>query len=396
MPRFPIILSLLLFCATGSSTLNAQSVADPLAPPEGIGPDLRAAYESGRLIFNGHWRPSGTDGPDDLEGLGPLYNRISCASCHSAGGRGKPPGGPGENFLTALVRVGVVAEDGKVSPHPVFGHQIQDRAVPGTKPEAELSLKWRYTKGRFPDGTPYELREPDLTIIPDPGPDARWSIRIAQPLHGVGAFAHAVPGPDDTGRFGWKAGMPSLAAQNASALSQDMGITSLYFPEPVCPSQSATCGDNPDEVGGVRLNLLTLFTELLPPPAPSQHRNARGEMLFMKIGCGSCHIPEIPLRTGPERLNAYTDLRRHNMGEGLDDGLPEGAAASNEWRTAPLWGLGAVLADDPRAPLLHDGRARGAEEAILWHGGDAARARHAFVNLTREDRSYLLDFLAGL
>lgn len=397
MSRFFTLLSLLLlFSTVGSPLANAQAIEDPLAPPEGIGPDLRAAYETGRLIFNGHWRPSGTDGPDDLEGLGPLYNRISCASCHSAGGRGKPPGGPGENFLTALVRIGVVDETGQVSPHPVFGHQIQDRAVPGSAPEATLSLKWHYTEGRFPDGTPYELREPDLTITPDPGPDARWSIRIAQPLHGVGMFTHAVAGPDDTGRFGWKASMPTLAAQNASALSQDMGITSLFFPEPVCPPHSEPCAGDRNEVGGVRLMSLSLFTEMLPPPDPPQHRNAKGEMLFMKIGCGSCHIPEIALRTGPERLNAYTDLRRHNMGQGLDDGLPEGAAESNEWRTPPLWGIGDVLADDPRAPLLHDGRARGAEEAILWHGGEAARARHAFVNLSREDRSNLLDFLAGL
>lgn len=396
VPRFLTVLFLILTCAIGGSAAAQTRPADPLAPPDGIGPDLRAAYETGRLIFNGHWRPSGTDGPDNLEGLGPLYNRISCASCHSAGGRGKPPGGPGENFLTALVRIGVVGEDGSVEPHPLYGQQIQDRAIPGMKPEAELSLTWRYEKGRYPDGTPYELRRPDLTITPDPGPDARWSIRVAQPLHGVGKFAHAVPGPDDTGRFGWKAAMPSLAMQNASALSQDMGVTNLFFPDPICPPTPEPCGGDRNEAGGVRLMSLTLFTELLPPPDLSQHRNGKGEMLFMKIGCGGCHKPEIALRTGPERITAYSDLRRHRMGDGLDDGLPEGAAASDEWRTAPLWGLGAVLADDPRAPLLHDGRARGAEEAILWHGGAAARARHAFVNLSREDRGYLLEFLGGL
>lgn len=380
-----------------SVAAGAETPADPLAPPEGIDADTRAAYEAGRLIFNGHWRPSGRSGPDDLEGLGPLYNRIACSSCHNAGGRGKPPSGPDQNFLTALVRIGVVDDLGAVAPHPIFGGQIQDRATPGERPEAVLSLTWEPVSGSYPDGTSYELRRPVLSITPDPGPSARWSIRVSPPVKGMGLLAQAVGANDVNGRFGWKAGQPTLALQNAAALSEDMGITSRFFPDPVCPAEQENCGGGPDEVNGIRLMTLSLFTELLPPPAPMTGPvDRKGEMLFMKIGCGGCHVPELPLRHSAETVRAFTDLALHRMGEGLDDGLPEGSAASDEWRTAPLWGLGRLLAENPAAPLLHDGRARGAEEAILWHDGEAKRARQLFMALSREDREHLLAFLGGL
>lgn len=397
MIRTALRLFLGLIGAFVVSSAWAETPSDPLAPPMGIDPDTRTAYETGRLIFNGHWRPSGRSGPDDFEGLGPLYNRIACSSCHNAGGRGKPPSGPDQNFLTALVRIGVVDEDGQGAPHPVFGPQIQDRAVPGEKPEAVLSLSWEPVPGTYPDGNEYELRRPSLTITPDPGPDARWSIRVSPPLRGLGLLALAVGTNEQNGRFGWKAGQPTLALQNASALSQDMGITSRFFPDPVCPSGQETCGGGEDEVNGIRLMTLSLFTELLPAPEPLDvAADRKGEMLFMKIGCGSCHIPELPLRHSAETVRAFTDLALHRMGDGLDDGLPEGGARSDEWRTAPLWGLGTLLAENPEAPLLHDGRARGAEEAILWHDGEAKRSRQLFMALSKEDRAHLLAFLGGL
>jgi CxxC motif-containing protein (DUF1111 family) len=373
----------------------AQELSDPLAPPEGLSAETLEAYERGRLIFNAHWRPSGTEGPDDFEGLGPYFNRLSCASCHAAGGRGKPPGGPDDAFLSAVVRIAVLGETGRSGPHPTLGLQIQDRAIPGLEPEATATLIWESVAGTYPDGTAYELRRPVVTIDPDPGDDAAVSVRVAQPVRGMGVLARAVSGNSGLGRFGWKAAEPSLAAQNAAAFSQDMGLTSALFPVPICPDGAADCGGGPDEAGGIRLTDLTVFLDLLPPP-PSGDPDPEGEALFRDVGCAACHVPELPKRTGPEVARAYTDLALHDMGDGLDDGVSDRGEPSAAWRTAPLWGLGATLADNPEAPLLHDGRARGVEEAILWHGGAATDARDAFKALSAEDRARLVAFLSGL
>jgi CxxC motif-containing protein (DUF1111 family) len=129
----------------------------------------------------------------------------------------------------------------------------------------------------------------------------------------------------------------------------------------------------------------------------------RGEALFAASGCAVCHVPE--LRTGeyPEApllsnqvIRPYTDLLLHDMGEGLADGRPDYLAGGRDWRTAPLWGLGLSETVNGVATLLHDGRARNATEAILWHGGEADAAREAFSALPREDRDALLAFLASL
>jgi CxxC motif-containing protein (DUF1111 family) len=378
----------------------AQTPPDPLAPPPGLSAETQAAYERGRLIFNGHWRPTGTDGPDDLEGLGPLYNRISCASCHDGGKRGAPPEGPEEPFLTALVRIGIPDAAGRTArPHPTLGGQIQDRAVPGLAPEAEIALSWEEVPGRYPDGSAYTLRRPALEIRPEPDPALRWSVRIAPPIRGVGLLDRAVTARGLPGRFGWKGSEPTLTHQNASALARDMGVTSLLHPEPVCPPATgeAACGGGPNEAGSIRLMELTLFTKLLPPPPlRPEVGDPMGAMLFHKIGCAGCHRPNLPLRGTLETVPAYSDLDVHDMGPGLNDGLPEGSTPAGMWRTPPLWGLGAELAERPDLPMLHDGRARGPEEAILWHGGDAAPARDAFKALSAEDRRHLLRFIAGL
>lgn len=378
-------------------------LSDPLAPPASLSAETREAYDRGRRIFNGYWQPGGTDGPDALEGLGPLYNRMSCASCHDAGGRGAPPADPQEPFLTALVRVGLPDGDGGVNPDPRLGHQIQDRAVPGLSPEAEIKLSWEAVPGRYPDGSEYTLRRPVLDIRPTPDPALRWSVRIAPAIRGVGLLDRAVSARGLPGRFGWKGSEPTLTHQNASAFARTMGVTNLFFSDPICAKAGGTeegpdpCPDNPNEAGSIRLMELTLFTALLPAPrSRPAGRDPMGAMLFHKIGCAGCHRPDLPLRGTLETVPAYTDLDVHDMGPGLNDGLPEAGTPAGMWRTPPLWGLGDALRDNPDLPMLHDGRARGPEEAILWHGGDAAAVRDAFKALAAEDRGHLLNFLRGL
>jgi CxxC motif-containing protein (DUF1111 family) len=107
------------------------------------------------------------------------------------------------------------------------------------------------------------------------------------------------------------------------------------------------------------------------------------------------HDPASPHLSG-QTIFPYTDLLLHEMGEGLADRRPEGLASGRHWRTAPLWGLGLTKTVSGHTFLLHDGRARDALEAILWHGGEAQAARDRFAALSKSEREALLKFLDSL
>jgi CxxC motif-containing protein (DUF1111 family) len=186
-----------------------------------------------------------------------------------------------------------------------------------------------------------------------------------------------------------------------------MGITSDFLPAenenrrasvPTLASDRVVDPEIPAEV----VQQVAFYVRTLAPPAPGEMtaRRVEGEAIFGDIGCASCHVPE--LRTGPSAVSAlanrsvalYSDLLLHDLGEALSDGVADGGAGPREWRTAPLWGL-RVMRDflDGEAFLLHDGRARSVEEAILLHGGEAAAARDRFAALPPAARGALLDFV---
>jgi CxxC motif-containing protein (DUF1111 family) len=143
------------------------------------------------------------------------------------------------------------------------------------------------------------------------------------------------------------------------------------------------------------------YLRLLAPPAPGRD-NIAGQNAFHTIGCASCHVPELrtALSSSPTLRNRsvglYSDLLLHDMGDGLADHRPDGQASGREWRTAPLWGLRLIRQFlNGEAFLLHDGRARSIEEAILLHGGEAQRSRDLFNALNAADRAALLDFVGS-
>jgi CxxC motif-containing protein (DUF1111 family) len=151
---------------------------------------------------------------------------------------------------------------------------------------------------------------------------------------------------------------------------------------------------------------VAFYTQTLAVPARRNLEDptaSRGETVFYSVGCNGCHTPT--LRTGvlpglPEVSNQvihpYTDLLVHDMGPGLADGRPDFQASGTEWRTPPLWGIGLVQTVNGHTRFLHDGRAYSLQEAVLWHGGEATRARDAFKRLSRRDREALLAFLQSL
>ena len=401
----------------------------------------RRMFEVGDSFFTQNWvtAPASTTARD---GLGPTFNALSCSSCHSHDGRAKPPDNDDDPERGLLLRISVPGPDGPQD-DPVYGGQLQDRAILGVPPEGRISIRYEEIPGAYPDGAPYSLRKPSYAIADAafgaPHPDMALSPRIAPAVVGMGLLEaipeeriRALADPDDAdgdgvsgrpnvvwdvrrgapalGRFGWKAGQPSVEQQSAAAFLGDVGVTSALFPDENCPAAQTACRAAPNggspEVPDDRLDRVTFYAQTLAVPAmrntddPTARRGAR---LFADTGCAACHSPShVTDEAHPVRplrgqiIYPYTDLLLHDMGEGLADGHPEGLAEGGEWRTPPLWGIGLVKAVNGHTMFLHDGRARNLEEAVLWHGGEAQGARDRFTLLSAEERGDLIRFLESL
>ncbi len=336
------------------------------------------------------------------EGLGPIFNNVSCASCHSGDGRGVP-----SNILTRFSRGSdLVLGEG--------GPQIQDRAIPGAEGErlpAGVDVSRRLPPPVFGVGLIEAVTDSTLLTNEDPGDSnadgisgrANW---VTPPAFVPATEPGGGPGPR-VGRFGRKAQVTSLLQQTVDAYHQDVGITSPQRPaENTNPLSSVVVPGldpaNDPEVGGQEVNDVMQYMRMLAPPAPGEMtaRRAQGAAVFTAIRCGACHLPS--LRTGAHEIEAladrdvplYSDLLLHDLGDGLADNRPDGSADGREWRTAPLWGLRIAREFlNGQLFLLHDGRARSVEEAILFHGGEAAAVRDAFNALPAADREALLDYV---
>jgi CxxC motif-containing protein (DUF1111 family) len=186
-----------------------------------------------------------------------------------------------------------------------------------------------------------------------------------------------------------------------------MGITSPFLPlenrNPLSSVPIEAVDRVPDpEISESVVQAVTHYVRALAPPAPGieTSRRAEGRTLFTQVQCAKCHVPTFT--TGPSPIPAlaartvelYSDLLLHDMGPALADNRPDGQASGTEWRTAPLWGLRLMRGFlNGQALLLHDGRAKSVEEAILLHGGEALASRNAFAALTPAQRAALLDFV---
>jgi CxxC motif-containing protein (DUF1111 family) len=219
------------------------------------------------------------------------------------------------------------------------------------------------------------------------------------------------------GRFGWKAGVPTIAQQTAEAASGDIGLSTTMIPHGAgdCTEKETACIEAPNgnsakyqnvELGDELFKLVTFYAQNLAVPArrkPGDPQVLKGKEIFYGVGCASCHRPKFVTGevAGQPHLShqliwPYTDLLLHDMGEGLADGRPEGEATGSEWRTPPLWGIGLTETVSGHTLFLHDGRARNLTEAILWHGGEGEGARDKFADLPKADRDALLAFVNSL
>ncbi len=401
-------------------------------------------FSFGNRLFNTNWVQAPAS-VKSFDGLGPMFNRVSCSGCHTKDGRGQPPASAQGPMDSMLLRVSVPGQSahGGPAPVPAYGDQLSDRSIAGVAPESRAKIAYTEVPGAYGDGEAYSLRRPAYEVI-DLGygelpKDTMISPRVAPQMIGLGLLQavpedalRAMADPDDRngdgisgrpnmvwdksakraamGRFGWKANQPSLRQQNADAAVGDIGLTSAINAEQNCTDPQAAClsainGGEP-EMSGEFLDKLTLYTMTLAVPA---QRDAsaipvkKGLTAFQSMGCAACHAPALKTadiegfpELSSQKIHPFTDMLLHDMGQGLADNRPDFEATGREWRTPPLWGLGLVPTVNGHEFLLHDGRARGFAEAILWHGGEAEKAKENFRNADKAAREALIAFLKSL
>lgn len=437
-------------------------------PQTNLSQEERLSFAIGKSLFEKIWvsSPSSTTASD---GLGPLYNARSCQSCHIRNGRGQPTSTkkPGKMAVSMLMRMSLPADTKQqkallasehigVIPEPTYGTQLQAFSVQGLLAEGSVTVSYNETPVNFPNTmimatgknsvslrTPhYKIQQLNYGPLPS---NIQLSPRVAPPMIGLGLLAAiskadilAKEDPNDSnndgisgranrvwdieqqqysiGRFGWKAGNPTLRQQNNAALHADIGISTPMFPKGAgeCSAQQIKCQSLPNgnslhldnvEAPAQMVSLIEFYTRNLAVP---KRRNTKtpavlsGQKTFEQIGCQNCHTPRYETASDAPKAQAkqiiwpYTDLLLHDMGEGLSDNRPEFLATGREWRTPPLWGTGLTQTVSQHTQFLHDGRARNLNEAILWHGGEAQTSKVSFMQLPQQDRNNLITFLESL
>jgi CxxC motif-containing protein (DUF1111 family) len=425
--------------SAGIRTINDQSNLAFSYQVSGLSPQEKLDFFVGNSFFNQNWleAPSSTTARD---GLGPMFNARSCASCHFRDGRGQP-------FMNngLLFRLSIPGATSNNEPlgDLNYGGQLSDNAIQGVAKEGNFNILYNEQSYQFPDGESYSLRTPVYTFqnlnYGSMNGAILFSPRIGQQMIGLGLIEainnvdilskvdeadsngdgisgkanyvyDAVSKSTQLGRFGWKANVANLYHQTAGAFLGDIGITTWLFKDENCTSvqndcQNAVNGGIP-EIDSTNLNFVVLYTRTLGVPIRRDYKNVSvllGKMLFTNIGCANCHTPKYTTGNNSTlaalnnvTIRPYSDFLLHDMGANLADNRPDYLANENEWRTQALWGLGLIQTVNGHSFLLHDGRARNITEAIMWHGGEAENSKNNYKTLSKSERDNILAFLKSL
>lgn len=393
---------LLILLVISISVLSRCSRLEPKAPPddslldgpvEGLSYGENQRFLAGDVAFN-----------DEIftaqNGLGSIFVATSCGSCHAGDGKGHP--------FTTLTRFGQPDTFGNRFLH-MGGPQLQNRALPGYQPE-QIPAGATFSKFTPPANTGLGFLElvPDAALLQMADPNDANGDGISGVPNWIALPPFITPPPNaltQNGkfihRFGKKAAAFNLLHQTVNAYNQDIGITSSFLPSDVYSGN-----DIDPEVSNQTVLNVVFYLQTLKAPiqrTPTDPQVTEGKTLFIQSGCENCHRQT--LQTGPSPVAAlsnktfhpYTDMLLHDMGPALDDGYTEGSALTSEWRTPPLWGLGlSPNSQGGQFFLLHDGRAKSIEEAIQFHGGEAATSRNKFNQLPATGKEALLQFLKSL
>ena len=362
-------------------------------------PDLTGVetqlFTAGKVVFTDNEAPS--------NGLGPVFNGVSCTECHAQTAVG---GSAKDNLVAVVTRFGTLT-NGQYSDMEARGGPVLQRrsvrefdaaspAAPEVVPPEAMFVSRRTTTPLFGEGLVESVDDDLLRSLADP--DDVDGDGISGRLNIV---ANPETGAQEIGRLGWKAQISSLTVFASDAYHNEMGITSPIFPVENNPQGVAIPDTDlvPDpETTSEEIGQFAGFMRFLAPlPTPPETPQiARGRQVFQTTACVSCHVPALATRANASKalsrklVMLYSDLLLHDMGAGLADGIRQGQATGNEFRTAPLWGL------SRRKFYLHDGRAATIEEAIGNHGGEASGVMARYARLSSDDRADLLAFLHAL
>ena len=371
------------------SASQAKKDHDPPVPFAWLTGEEKARFEAGRRIFEFPFTPK--------EGLGPVFNGRTCEACHhipTIGGSG--PGYRGNiRYILPSSRStqGLLFHDKSIARGPAEG--LPDNAIISKRRPGTLL------------GLGLIEAIPEEAILANTDPEDK---------DGDGIRGRAAMKDEHLMRFGSQSHVATLFEFVADALHQEMGMTSPVpgFTNETAKLEFPTFVKNriPEPNVSIEVvNKLLDFVALLAPPerdsTSGDGQVIRGEKLFSVIACAKCHVPSFhtsvtPITRDPQaaamptallnkEVRPYSDFLLHDMGSSLNDGVSLGVAKPGEYRTPPLWGLRFRLHQ-----LMHDSRGSNPEQTIIFHGGEAARSRNAFLALPAEDRQAVIEFLRTL
>ncbi|HET9391302.1 MAG TPA: di-heme oxidoredictase family protein [Steroidobacteraceae bacterium] len=413
--------------ATDPGVRSGVSAGDPLP---GLTADETALFMAGQTAF------AEVEGVG--EGLGPRFNLDSCLGCHAfpIHGGSSPPVNPQATVATAMgshnslpvfisangpVREARFkftpsgARDGGV--HSLFvisgrtdatGNATQCTAV-----QEDFNTQWqrgnvslRIPTPTFGAGLIESIA--DTALVSNLAANGRQKSQL-----GISGHLNTNGNDGRVARFGWKAQNVSLLMFAGEAYNVEMGITNELFPTERDLNATCQTASTPNDVIGKRdlanltdilddIDKFALFMRFLAPPVPSattpggSDSISRGRQAFGNVGCGLCHTPSLTtdatavaaLANKPVPL--YSDLALHHMGPKLADNILQGAAGPDEFRTAPLWGLG------QRVYFLHDGRSSDLVQAIEAHASSGSHSPGSVASTTPSEANQVIANFEGL
>jgi len=442
----PVALTLGIFYAA------AIVLAQPPSPPVDRGPRSGAAgaggpiaglsvkeakfFDAGLDEFNEIASPAG-GGEDTEEGLGPRFNLTGCATCHAhpAVGGTSPAQNPQVN-ATNPVAADPTLFAAQVQPLLLMNIIRADGPVREVRFASDGGVHDLFTITGLPGSNGCVINQPDFA-----GNLADLRFRIPTPTFGLGLIEAIedktiIDGTNNTAfgisgrvnrngndgtvtRFGWKAQNKSLVIFSGEAYNVEQGITNELFPDErgeggmPDPDNCRHTVEAPQDLVHYELtqpqklidnvNAFANFMRFLAPPTPvasfpgaTAASVQAGSGLFDTVGCNACHVrsmmtgPHITAALSNKQVNLFSDLLLHDLGISNGDGIGQGVATGDEFRTAPLWGLG------QRLFFMHDGRANDLLSAIAAHGGEAATVVGNYNALSNQQKQDLINFLRSL